>query len=353
MKNIAIILFNLGGPDSPAAVKPFLFNLFNDPAIITLPNPFRFIVAKLISRRRESSAQAIYAHLGGKSPILELTLEQQLHLEKLLKEQYSDRGNFKIFTSMRYYKPFSREVVKKVKAFNPDEIILLPLYPQFSTTTSNSSINDWQQEAYKQHLKAKVKAVCCYGEEEHFINAHVNLIKEAYNEAKHKGTPRIIFSAHGLPEKIIAAGDPYQWQIEQTSHAIMQHFEKNVDWSISYQSRVGPLKWIGPSTEEEIIRAGNDKLPVVIVPIAFVSEHSETLVELDIDYKKLAEDHNVPGYIRVAALGTDSYFIQSLSAVCLQILSKEADGDYSVYSCNKRERCPDRFSKCPREATIS
>lgn len=345
MKNIAIVLFNLGGPDSPAAVKPFLFNLFNDPAIITLPNPFRFILAKLISRRRESSAQAIYAHLGGKSPLLTLTLEQQSHLEALLK---SEEGNFKVFTSMRYYKPFSREVVKEVKAFNPDEILLLPLYPQFSTTTSNSSINDWQREARKQHLKAKVKAVCCYGEEEHFINAHVTLIKEAYNEAKHKGTPRIIFSAHGLPEKIITAGDPYQWQIEQTSHAIMQHFEKNTEWSISYQSRVGPLKWIGPSTEEEIIRAGNDKVAIVIVPIAFVSEHSETLVELDIDYKKLAEKHSVPAYVRVAALGTNTYFMQALSRLCLQIASEETDKYYNVYSCNKRKKCPDKFGKCPR-----
>ena len=194
----AVILFNLGGPDSLSAVKPFLFNLFNDKAIISLPQPLRWLVAQLISSRRTSTAQEIYQQMGGKSPILELTLEQAEALEKEL----AVRGDFKVFTAMRYWKPFVRDVVAEVKDYNPGRVILLPLYPQFSTTTSGSSFREWYKQAKKQGLNASHHPVCCYPFDTHFIDAHVQAIEPVYKEAAQHGTPRILFSAHGLPQKI-------------------------------------------------------------------------------------------------------------------------------------------------------
>lgn len=350
MKKTAVILFNLGGPDSESAIQPFLFNLFNDPAIIALPRLFRWLLAHFISRKRVVSAQKIYAYLGGKSPLLPLTLEQQAALEKSLA---ASEGNtsFKVFTTMRYWHPFAKEVVRKVKDYAPDEIILLPLYPQFSTTTTKSSFDSWAKESAKQRLVANVKAVCCYNTEKDFITSHSNLIKPCYEEVKIRGNPRIIFSAHGLPKKIIAAGDPYQWQIEKTALSIISDLNiRDADWVVSYQSRVGPLEWIGPSTESEIIRAGKDNVPVVIVPVAFVSEHSETLVELDIEYKELAEKHYVPAYIRVPALGTEPNFIQSLATICKNVSAIDVVEKYSIHSYGDAiacKKCPDQLTKCP------
>lgn len=340
MKKIAVILFNLGGPDNLEAVQPFLFNLFNDKAIIKLPQPLRWCLAKFISKQRAPIAKDIYAYIGGKSPILDNTLEQQKALDSFLKENGSGE-KFKVFTVMRYWKPFSKEVVEEVKSFAPDEIILLPLYPQLSTSTSVSSIEDWQVFAAKCGLHAPTKTICCYPKEPKFIQAHCEKIRSYYEQAKKVGRPRILFSAHGLPKKIINAGDPYQWQVEQTSKAVVEALAiENLDWGICYQSRVGPLEWIGPSTEAEIERAAEDNVPVVLVPIAFVSEHSETLVELDIEYKGLAEEQGVPGYFRVPTLDADESFIASLGGLCLSALKE------NKACCSPEELCPNQFSQC-------
>lgn len=351
VKKIAVILFNLGGPDNEAAIQPFLFNLFNDPAIISLPTPFRWLLAQFLSAKRAVFAKEIYAYLGGRSPILPLTQKQQQALEEALAITPCEDVEFKVFISMRYWHPFSKEVVKNVKAYNPDEIILLPLYPQFSTTTSGSSLEDWQKEAAKQRLDVNTKAICCYNTEKDFVASHVNLLTPYYTEAKKTGNPRILFSAHGLPKKVIDAGDPYQWQIEQTADAIIQILNiPDIDWVVCYQSRVGPLEWIGPSTEAEIIRAGKDNVPLIVVPIAFVSEHSETLVELDIEYKKLSEEHHVPSYQRVPALSIDPYFIRSLSRLCQHIAKLPALKKYSIHSYGDGiscAKCPSQFNKCP------
>ncbi len=328
----AVVLFNLGGPDSLSAVKPFLFNLFSDPAIIQLPQPLRYIVAKLISWRRAGKARAIYQQMGGKSPILDLTSAQADALEQLLKK----KGEYKTFVCMRYWNPMSETVVKNVNAYQPDRIILLPLYPQFSTTTTGSSLADWELAAKKAGLTAPTTSICCYPTERSLIAAHVKLIKDVYWKAAEHGQPRLLFSAHGLPEKIIKAGDPYQSQVEKTVAAIVQILcIDGLDYSVCYQSRVGPMQWIKPSTEEEIERAAKDQVPVVIVPVAFVSEHSETLVELDIEYRKLAESHNIPGYYRVPALGTEPYFIEGLADLCLANTEKQ------------KSFCSPDYTKCP------
>lgn len=320
MKKTAVILFNLGGPDSLKAVRPFLFNLFNDRAIIDLPQPLRFFVATMISLLRAKKARAIYQHLGGKSPIYELTAAQAEALEKQLRA----KGDYKVFVCMRHWHPMSKIVVKKVKNYAPDQVILLPLYPQYSTTTTGSAFTEWQRAARKYGLDVPTTEITSYPTDRGFIAAHVKLIRDMYWKASENGTPRILFSAHGLPEKIIEAGDPYQEQVEQTVAAIVQVLAiDGIDYRICYQSRVGKLKWIGPETSAEIINAGADGVPVLVVPVSFVSEHSETLVELDVEFRHLAELHSVPGFWRVPALGTEELFIEALADLCLHAKAHE------------------------------
>jgi ferrochelatase len=336
----AVILFNLGGPDSSAAIQPFLFNLFNDPAIINVPNPIRWVLAKIISKRRAPTAKKIYAELGGKSPLLELTLNQAAALE--LKLNKTGEDNSKVFVTMRYWHPMSSETVLKVKAFNPDEIILIPLYPQFSTATTGSSLADWHYTAKKLGLVKPTKAICCYPTNAGLIKAQADLLNKEM--IKSTGKTRVLFSAHGLPKKIVAGGDPYQIQIEKTATAISAEAGLKKDaWAICYQSRVGPLEWIGPSLDVELIRAAKDHTGVIILPIAFVSEHSETLVELDIEYFKIAKDLNVPSYSRVPAVGTHFSFIAGLAG----LVNKAIGSDIELVSETGKWICPGDKSRCP------
>jgi len=331
----AVILFNLGGPDKLENVEPFLFNLFNDPAIISIPSIFRYPLAKFISKKRASIAKNIYREIGNKSPILELTQDQAKSLENNLLE----KGDYKCFIVMRCWRPRASDVIKKVREYNPEEIILLPLYPQFSASTSGSSINEWNKICEKENYKVKTKTICCYPTENNFIESHISLIKKALKILENNNF-KLIFSAHGLPENKIKNGDPYQWQVEATVKAIMSKMKnENLDYTISYQSRVGPLKWIGPSTEEVIIKYSKEKRGIVIVPIAFVSEHSETLVELDIEYKKLAKKNGCNFYKRVPALGIEENFIKGLTELVLQ---KQTKGNF-VSSV----MCPNKYIKCP------
>jgi len=331
----AVILFNLGGPDKLENVEPFLFNLFNDPAIISIPSIIRYPLAKFLSKRRAAIAKNIYREIGNRSPILEFTQDQAKSLENSLLK----KGNYKCFVIMRCWHPRATDIIKEVKEYNADEIILLPLYPQYSASTSGSSIKEWNDLCRKENYKVKTKTVCCYPTEKNFLQSHANLIKEAINNVENKNF-KLIFSAHGLPENKIKKGDPYQWQIEQTVQGIMAKFSnKNIDYIISYQSRVGPMKWIGPSTDEIIIKYSKEKKGIVIVPVAFVSEHSETLVELDIEYKKLAEKNGCSFYKRVPALGAEENFIKGLVELVLQKETK----DNFVSSI----MCPNKYVKCP------
>jgi len=331
----AVILFNLGGPDKLESVEPFLFNLFNDPAIIGIPSIFRYPLAKFISKKRAPIAKNIYKEIGNKSPILELTQDQAKSLEnKLLK-----KDDYKCFVVMRCWHPRASDVIKKVRKYSPEEIILLPLYPQFSASTSGSSINEWKDLCKKENYKVKTKTICCYPTESNFIASHVSLIKKTLQNIENNNF-KLIFSAHGLPESKIKKGDPYQWHVEETVKEIMYKLKtENLDYVISYQSRVGPMKWIGPSTDSEIIKYSKEKKGIVIVPVAFVSEHSETLVELDIKYKKLAEKNSCIFYKRTPALGIEENFIKGLTKLVLQ---PEIRGNF-VSSI----MCPNKYVKCP------
>ena len=305
---IAIILFNLGGPDSLEAVQPFLRNLFGDPAILRVPGFIRGPLASFLARRRAPTARAIYDKIGGSSPILGQTEAQARVLEEALGTSGDEGHEWRGYVCMRYWHPMTEAVVRSVERFKPDRIVLLPLYPQFSTATTESSFKAWNDTAT---FKVPTTIVKDYPTEPGFIAASVALLKEGL--AQVGNVPhRVLFSAHGLPERVIKAGDPYQGQVEQTAKAIV-HAIGDLDWSVCYQSRVGPLKWIGPSTDAEIARAGADKVAVVLYPLSFVSEHSETLVELDIEYRHLAEKVGVRAYIRVPAVGTHPLFIAGLA----------------------------------------
>jgi len=240
---------------------------------------------------------------------------------------------------MRCWHPRASDVIKKVKEYNPDEIILLPLYPQFSASTSGSSINEWNSLCKKENYQVKTKTICCYPTENNFLESHANLIKKTLKTLENKNF-KLLFSAHGLPENKIKKGDPYQWQVEKTVEGIMSKLtNENLDFLISYQSRVGPLKWIGPSTDEVIIKYSKEKKGIVIVPVAFVSEHSETLVELDIEYKRLAEKNGCSFYKRVPALGIEENFIKGLTELVLQ---KDTRSNF-ISSI----MCPNKYVKCP------
>ena len=336
----AVILFNLGGPDKLDSVEPFLFNLFYDPAIINLPKLFRYPLAKIISKRRTPIAKKIYQELGGSSPILKLTRDQSDALEKKL-NQNKNKDLYKCFVIMRCWHPRAENVINEIKLYNPDEIILMPLYPQFSASTSGSSIKEWKDICIKYNYKVKTSTICCYPTDENFINAHIDNIK---NKIGKNVNEKLIFSAHGLPEKNIKNGDPYQWQIEQTVKSIVKKMNiNNLDYILSYQSRVGPLKWIGPSTDDIIIENSKLGKNIIIVPIAFVSEHSETLVELDIEYKKIAEENGCNSYSRVPAIGINENYIKSMSEL---ILNKEIyKFKNNIYP--PKTQCPSNFNKCP------
>ena len=347
MSRVAVVLFNLGGPDSLKAVRPFLFNLFRDPAIIGLPAVARLPVAALISTTRRKEASENYAHMGGASPLLRETRAQAEALEAALSDGGRAGDQVRCFIAMRYWKPFTEQVAREVADYAPDEVVLLPLYPQYSTTTTGSSLAAWTR-AYKG--PGRVRTVCCYPTLDGLVQAHADHIVRTWEEAGSPQGLRLLFSAHGLPEQIIARGDPYQWQVERTCEAVaarvagrMAGPDGTLDWRTCFQSRVGPLKWIGPSTPEALEAAASEGLGVIITPIAFVSEHVETLVELDRDYAELADKLGCPHYLRVPALGVAGPFIDGLVAAVRRALARpaevEADGVVSV--------CPAQFGRCP------
>lgn len=331
MPRTAVVLMNLGGPDSLEAVEPFLVNLFSDPAIIGLPALLRLPLAYLIARGRAKVARENYARLGGSSPLLANTEAQARALEAVLGDEH------RCFVAMRYWHPTSAEAARAVKNWAPDEIVCLPLYPQFSTTTTASSLTAWRVAAAQQGLERPTLTVCCYPGENGFVETIAGLIRPVL-EMAHGGAkpPRLLLTAHGLPKKTVRGGDPYPDQVRQTAAAVVAALaQPGLDWRVCYQSRVGPLEWIGPATEEEIRRAGADRVPLVVAPISFVSEHSETLVELDLDYRRIAETSGVPVYCRVPTVGVEPGFIGALAS----LVSRAQAGERLGSCTSGRARC--------------
>jgi len=336
MKNeqkTAVVLMNLGGPDKPESIRPFLFNFFMDKNIIGVPKPVRYLIARWISwSRGRGAAKTAYDALGGKSPLLENTQAQADALQRVL-----DAAGLqaKVFVTMRYWHPMSAAVTRAVQAYAPDKIILLPLYPQFSTTTSFSSIQDWQRSADAIGMTIPTEKICCYPFAEGFIKASADLVRAALEKAPAK--TRVLFSAHGLPEKVIQGGDPYQYQCEESAAKIAAAVGmENLDWQVCYQSRVGPMKWIGPSTEEALDKAAADGVGVVIYPHAFVNEHVETLVEIEEEYRAYAKEKGIPYFGRVPTVAIHPVFIDALAKLVTERLAG-----------GKNARiCPVTFKRC-------
>ena len=336
-KKLAIVLFNLGGPDGPDSVRPFLRNLFRDPAIIQAPGLIREALALFISTVRAKEARANYAKMGGGSPLLPETIRQANALADHLAPQWPDY-EIRIWPAMRYWHPFTHDVAEEVKAWQPDETVLLPLYPQLSTTTTGSSLKAWRDAG-----GPETRAICCYPTEAAFLDAHAAMIRKAWEKAGRPENVRLLFSAHGLPKKIVDAGDPYQWQVEQTVSAVAKQLPEFPDYQICYQSRVGPLEWIGPSTDKAIHQAAEDGKSILLTPIAFVSEHIETLVELDEEYAEIAEELGIKTYVRVPALGLDRVFIESLANVVGNALRREP----GLFPDDGKRICPADCKGCP------
>ena len=310
MTKIAVVIYNLGGPDSPEAVRPFLKNLFSDPMILRVPAPVRWFLARLISWRRAPVAQEIYAHIGGRSPILPETEKQRDALQAILGDDY------RVFISMRYWHPFADETAREVAAWEPDRVILLPLYPQFSTTTTESFTQAWYPAAAQAGLSVPTAEICCWPDADGFIDAVARATDSVISNLPDDAPYRILFSAHGLPKKIVDGGDPYSSHVERTSAAVLARLkDPGADHIVCYQSRVGPMEWLQPYTEDQIKKAGADGVVLVVVPVAFVSEHSETLVELDIEYAELAAEAGVPHYVRAQTVNADTAFITSLAGI--------------------------------------
>ena len=252
------------------------------------------------------------------------------------------------FIAMRCWHPFSDGAAQAVRAFAPDRIVLLPLYPQFSTTTTASSLKDWDRAAREAGLNTPTTRICCYPDEPGFITAMVAHIRKTAQDLQSGLSYRLLLSAHGLPKRTIARGDPYQWQVEKSAAAIIAKLDlPELETQVCYQSRVGPLEWIGPATDAEIRRAGADGKGVIIAPIAFVSEHSETLVELDIEYAKLAREAGVKDYRRAPTAGAEPAFIGGLANLVRQAIAR---GTNTISSAEGRI-CPAEFCRCGQEKT--
>lgn len=342
-RKIAVVLFNLGGPDSRETIKPFLINFFLDKNIIAAPLPIRFFLSRLIAfRRSRKEAGDSYGLLGNKSPLLENSTAQANALEEALND--GSENLFKSFVCMRYWHPMAPEIAQKVKDWGADHIVLLPFYPQYSTTTTNSSLEQWHKAAKAIGLQTSTATICCYPMEDGFVQASAANVKSVYEEAeKDSGQkPRVLFSAHGLPEKIIEGGDPYQWQCEQSAEAIAKAVGiDNLDWQICYQSRVGPLEWIGPSTEEALDKAAEDGVPVVILPHAFTQEHVETLVEIEIEYREYAEEKGLHHFYRVPTVSSHEAYINGLAKMVRARLN-----DTKTAPNTGSRLCPHEFLRC-------
>ena len=353
-KKVAVVLMNLGGPDNKNAIRPFLINFFMDKNIITAPIPIRCILAVMIANKRSKrEAGESYGELGDKSPLLENTNIQAAAIEETLNA--GDSGTtYKTFVCMRYWHPMSPQVVREVRDWGADKIVILPLYPQFSTTTTWSSLGVWNKAMHQAGMNTETSMICCYPDNAGYVEASVQNILAEHEKAVKDGHEkiRILFSAHGLPEKIVKKGDPYQWQCEQSAKAIADKIEDDlgaeIDWQICYQSRVGPMKWIGPSTEEAIEKAAEDKTAIIIYPHAFTQEHVETLVELDIEYKEEAEKMGQSGYYRAQTVGTHRAFIDGMAKL-VKDHEQRTDITAEGFECI----CPENFGRCcMREGSV-
>jgi protoporphyrin/coproporphyrin ferrochelatase len=322
-KDIAIVIFQLGGPDSLDAVEPFLYNLFCDPDIIDLPGAFLFRrkLARFISTRRAPKVQKLYERIGRRSPILKQTTLQA----RALKASLTEHGvHAEIYIAMRYWHPLTEEVLRKVIAENPSQVVFLPLYPHYSKTTTGSSMHEWNRLFHKlnvDHFQSKL--VESYYDHPLYITALVNNIRRALRrvpEAERRQF-HLVFSAHGTPMKLVRNGDPYSQHIRRTYELVIQEGNFNLPHRLCFQSKVGPQKWLQPSLTQTIEDLGRDRAShVLVVPIAFVSDHIETLSEINMEAREQAHAAGIKHFDMMPALITNKEFISCLTDLVMKQL---------------------------------
>ncbi len=322
MGRVGVLLLNLGGPESPDDVRPFLFNLFADPEIIRLPLPFlQRPLAWLISSSRAKQSQANYQQIGGGSPLRRITEEQAEALQQVL----ADRGTeASIYVGMRYWYPFTEEAVAQIKRDGIEKLVVLPLYPQFSISTSGSSFRLlerlWLEDPALQRIV--YTAIPSWYDRPGYTEAMADLIAQELDKLENPDGAHIFFSAHGVPVSYVEeAGDPYQREIEHCTELIMKSLNRPNPHTLAYQSRVGPVEWLQPYTEDAIKQLAQQGVhDLVVVPISFVSEHIETLQEIDIEYREIAEEAGIHGFHRVPALNTHPRFIGDMADMVTEAL---------------------------------
>lgn len=338
-RKFAVVLLQFGGPDSLDAVEPFLFNLFNDADIVELPFGPRFqrFVAKIISSRRSKTVRVKYGEIGGKSPIVEKTFQQAKALQEYFNKEYSEHPVI-VKVAMRYWKPFTEQIIQELKDEQVTDVVLLPLYAQYSKTNAGSSYNEWDRMLKKLNALFNERRINEYRFYPKYLQALNERINEAVAKFKNKNDIFLLFSAHGTPVDMVERGDPYAHQIYETMEAVMDLRGRDLPYMLSFQSKVGPKKWLTPATEETIkklAKEGNTHL--LIVPIAFVSDHIETLHELDIEARHLANEVGVKEFIVSEGLNDHPLFIQTLGEIAIQELhhlssSTVPDGSTKLYS---------------------
>jgi ferrochelatase len=318
-EKIGVVLLNLGGPDSLDAVEPFLFNLFSDPDIIDFPGSFLFRkrLAKLISTRRSPGVIKQYEEIGGKSPLKDYTLQQADLLERKLNEKLPA----KVYVAMRYWQPFTEEALDAIERDGIKKVILLPLYPQFSKATTTSSVKEWETQLAKRNNEIEHSLIEHYFDHPTYIDSFVERVQQGLERFSDevRGDVNILFSAHGTPMKLVKQGDPYSHQIKKTVAAIMEGGQFPQTHTLCYQSKVGPLKWLTPSTPDTIADLASKGVKhMLLVPVAFASDHLETLFELGIEYRRQAKERGVVQYEVTEGLNDSPRFIQALAELVFE-----------------------------------
>jgi protoporphyrin/coproporphyrin ferrochelatase len=313
-KKIGVVLFQLGGPDSLDAIEPFLYNLFCDPDIIDFPfaRIARQPLAKLISSRRARHVAHHYAEIGGKSPILEFTRRQAKALECELRREFDAR----VVMAMRYWRPFTQDAIAELAAHAPGEVVLLPLYPQFSKTTTGSSLNEWNRRFQPNGWRPRVHIVREFYKDADYLDAVVAAIDSSLRDFEDPADVDMVFSAHSVPVAVIEQGDPYQRQIEDTVDLVWQRGSWPGRLHICYQSKVGASKWLRPSMHETVKNlAAAGSRHVLVVPISFVSDHVETLHEIDIEHREQARTLGIADFRMMPGLNDSPAFIGALAGL--------------------------------------
>ncbi len=320
-EKIGIVLLNLGGPDSLDAVEPFLYNLFSDPDIIDFPFSFLFRkrLAKLISTRRSPMVRGQYERIGGKSPLKDHTLKQAALLEERLNEKFPA----KVYAAMRYWRPSTEETLDEIEKDGIKSVILLPLYPQYSKATTESSVKEWNKQLERRANSSEIETTLIesYYDFPPYIEAFVERINEGLERfpAEIRSCIHILFSAHGTPMKLVRQGDPYSGHIKITVDSIVRQGGFLHDHSLCYQSKVGPMKWLTPSTPQTVKSlAAKGVKNMLVVPVAFTSDHLETLFELGIEYRHVAKNAGVEQYEVTTGLNDLPLFIDALARLVIE-----------------------------------